>query len=77
MPQCFENIKRTALVLKPRQPFHDWLLSVEPGEDFRDALKEDDVYLLPDYEEINQMQYWLKRILTLYFHRPVEQLVHG
>lgn len=60
MPKCFENIKRTALVLKPKQPFHDWLLRVEPGEDFRDALKEGDVYLLPDYEEISRMQKWLK-----------------
>lgn len=56
-----ENVKRTALVLKPKQPFKDWMLSVEPKEDFRDALKEGDVYLLPDYEEIGQMQSWIKR----------------
>lgn len=56
-----ENIKRTALVLKPKQSFHDWLLRVEPGEDFRDTLKEGDIYLLPDYEEISQMQNWLNR----------------
>jgi hypothetical protein len=61
MPQYFQSVKRSALVLKPKQPFHDWLLSVEPGEDFRDALKESDVYLLPDYEKISQMQNWLNR----------------
>ncbi|MBF8277379.1 MAG: hypothetical protein HW390_2452 [Candidatus Brocadiaceae bacterium] len=61
IPQYFENIRRTALVLKPKQPFHDWLLSVEPGNDFSDALQEGDVYLLPDYEKISQMQNWLKR----------------
>ena len=61
MPHDMENVKRTALILKPKQPFLDWLLSVEPGEDFRDELKEGDVYLLPYYEEISQMQNWLKR----------------
>ncbi|OOP56822.1 MAG: hypothetical protein AYP45_07410 [Candidatus Brocadia carolinensis] len=61
MPQPIENVKRTALVLKPKQPFHDWLLRVEAGEDFLDGLKEGDVYLLPDYDEISQMQNWLKR----------------
>ncbi len=59
--QYFKNINRTALVLKPKQPFHDWLLSVEPGNDFSDALQEGDVYLLSDYEKISQMQNWLKR----------------
>lgn len=37
------------------------MLSVEPGEDFCDELKEGDVYLLPYYEEIGQMQNWLKK----------------
>ncbi|CAG0940623.1 hypothetical protein BROC_01106 [Candidatus Brocadiaceae bacterium] len=61
MLQYFENLKRIALVLKPRQPFHNWLLTVEPGEDFLDELKDGDVYLLSGYEEISQMQNWLKR----------------
>ncbi|MBV6467964.1 MAG: hypothetical protein DCC43_05185 [Candidatus Brocadia sp.] len=61
MSQHIENVNRTVLILKPKQSFHDWLLSIEPGEDFRDGLKEGDVSLLPDYEEISQMQNWLKR----------------
>ncbi|OOP57279.1 MAG: hypothetical protein AYP45_03695 [Candidatus Brocadia carolinensis] len=61
MPQPIKNVNRTALVLKPRQPFHDWLLRVEPEEDFLGELKEGDVYLLPGYEDVSQMQNWLKR----------------
>ena len=73
--QYFKNINRTALVLKPKQPFHDWLLSVEPGNDFSDALQEGDVYLLSDYEKNQPNAKLAEAKFRLPFYRPVEQLV--
>ncbi len=61
IPQFFNNVTRTALVLKPKQPFKDWLNSIEPGDSDLELVTEGDVYLLPDYEEKAQMENWLKK----------------
>jgi hypothetical protein len=58
-PIYFDNVKRSALVLRPKQAFVDWLQSIEPMDDISNHLKEGDVYLLPDYEEVEEMEEWL------------------
>ena len=57
----FENVRRTAIVIKPKQPFLDWLKSIDPSDDDPKLLNETDVYLLPDFEEVKQMENWLKK----------------
>lgn len=61
IPVFYENVKRTALVLRLKQPFIDWLHSIEPGGVLGIAPMEGDVYLLPDFEETGQMKKWLKK----------------
>lgn len=59
----YQNLMRSAMLLKVKQPFKDWLHSIEPEEfnDFMDdQLNEGEVYLLPDYETVKEMQTWLK-----------------
>ena len=60
-PGNFEFINRTSITIKPKQPFCDWLHSVEPEHNFGDVLTDCDTYLLPDYEESKQVENWLKR----------------
>lgn len=55
------NVKRTALVLRLKQPFFDWLKSIESDNDPNSDMREGDVYLLPDYEEISEIENWLKK----------------
>ena len=64
----FQNIRRSALVLKPKQPFYDWVKSIRdiPEEMQTDKADieppgEPDVYLLPDYETTEQMERWVSR----------------
>jgi hypothetical protein len=59
IPVYYDNVKRSALVLKPKEPFYDWLKSIDPSE--KSYVAEGDVYLLPDYEEPGQMEHWLKK----------------
>jgi hypothetical protein len=59
--QYFDNVKRSALVLKPQQPFFDWLITNDPTEKIEDLITESDVYLLPDYETVEEMEKWLKK----------------
>lgn len=57
----FKNLKRSAIVIKPRQPFFDWLLSHDPGMSITEEIGEATVYLLPDYETVQEIEKWLKK----------------
>lgn len=37
------------------------LIRIYPGDDSSETLKEWDVYLLPDYDYVEQMEKWLKK----------------
>ena len=54
-------------MLKPKQPFSNWLKSIEPEDKQEEMDFEGDVYLLPDFEEVKQMAAWLKKHFDLIF----------
>ncbi len=58
--QYFDNVKRSAMMIKIKKPFIDWLKSIDPIDENDQMLKEGDIYLLPDYEEKKQMEDWLE-----------------
>ncbi len=56
----FESVKRTALIIKYKKPFYDWLTFMDPvDKNHHDT--DHDVYLLPDFEEVSQMEKWLNK----------------
>lgn len=57
----FKNLKRSAIVIKPRKPFIDWLLKHDPDMIITEEIKEATIYLLPDYETTKEMENWLKK----------------
>lgn len=57
----FENLHRSALLIKKQQPFFDWLLHYDAEMKIDEEVKEGEVYLLPDFETIKQMESWLKK----------------
>ena len=68
----FGFVNRTALAIKPKTPFNDWLQSIE-ANDYADDLRDNDVYLLPDYDDIKQMEAWLKKNFDLIFSEQLNQ----
>ena len=54
------NLARAALVIRPREPFLDWLIELDPETTFDDEFLAGDVYLLPDFESREEMQDWLR-----------------
>lgn len=69
------NLKRSALVLTgKKQPFYDWLESIGKGMSKADTF-EPDVYLLPDYEEVRQMENWLSRNFDLLFQEQLNNWI--
>ena len=59
--EYFQNVRRTALLVKPKQPFFDWLIKIDPEDEILpEESIEGDLYLLPDFEDRKQMERWLK-----------------
>ena len=68
IPVYFDFINRTALIVKPKKPFFDWLKEIDPEDDVLDDYMDDpDVYLLPDFEDTDQMEIWLKKNFDVIF----------
>lgn len=61
IPVYFENVHRSAMLLKPKQPYFDWINSFNSNLEHLEWLNEGNVYLLPDFEEVKQMENWLKK----------------
>jgi hypothetical protein len=57
----FDMVKRSAMVVKPKMPFIDWVNTTYPDDLISIVDYEDDVYLLPEFEEKKQMEGWLKQ----------------
>lgn len=67
IPVYFDNINRSALVIKPKKPLIDWLNNIENSQKLSDIIDDTEIYLLPDFEEPRQMETWLKKNYDLIF----------
>jgi hypothetical protein len=67
IPVYFDNIDRSALVIKPKKPFTDWLHKIDNDQRLTDIMEDTEIYLLPDFEETQQMEKWLKKNFDLLF----------
>jgi hypothetical protein len=61
IPVFFENVDRSAMIIIPKKPFHEWLISIEADNLDTESWKESTVYLLPDFELEEDMEKWLKK----------------
>ena len=61
IPVFFENVRRTALIVKPKRPFADWLNSIDPADGLETIIPYSDVYLLPVFEDSEHAVRWLKK----------------
>lgn len=74
IPEYFDFINRTALIIKPKKPFFEWLKSIDPKDDVLDDYMDDpDVNLLPDFEEIDQIENWIKKNFDAIFRDQMNQ----
>jgi hypothetical protein len=67
IPIYFDNIDRSALVIKPKKPFIDWLNKIDNNQRLTDIVDDTEIYLLPDFEEPQQMENWIKKNFDLIF----------
>jgi len=61
----FPLVYRCAVVVKPKQPFLDWMNKIEPanGATLEDLQHDCHVYLVPDYEEEDVIETAIEKYL--------------
>ena len=69
----FKYLKRSAIAIKPRQPFIDWLLKYDPEMMMTEEIREATVYLLPDFETVEEIETWLKKYFSELFAEQLFQ----
>lgn len=67
-------LNRSAVAVRPKQPFLDWLKSVEELEEKNLTLEQLDktLYLVPDYEDPDDAEKVLKKVFDEIFCRELE-----
>jgi hypothetical protein len=64
----FPDINRSAIILTPKQPFYDWLKSLDASFSHSiDVIQEKEVILIPDFEDDAEAEKWLKKNFDLLF----------
>lgn len=64
IPVFFEMVERTAVAIAPKQPFWNWLISIDPKLATASGHLADDgptVYLLPGFDEMKDLEKWFKK----------------
>ncbi len=65
-PVFFDSINRAAIVLTQKQPFNDWVRSIDPTVN-PEEIQEPGLYLIPDFETAEEMEEWIKLSWDLLF----------
>jgi hypothetical protein len=61
IPYFYDSINRNAIIVRPKKPFFDWLLSVYPDEDPVMDKDENNIYLIREMDSNEQIRDWIKR----------------
>jgi hypothetical protein len=64
-------INRSAIIIKPQQPFLDWYSNLYPENDFENVIKETNIYLVDD--TIDDVEKWLKKKFDKFFMMELEE----
>lgn len=65
-------INRNAIVLSLKDPFFNWLNKIFPGEDHSEDIKESNIYLINDTDNIFEVEKWLKKKYKIIFEKELE-----
>ena len=66
-------INRSAVILKPQQPFIDWYFNLNPEDElsFEEDIKETNIYLVDD--KIDDIEKWLKKKFDKFFTMELDE----
>ncbi|WP_194767306.1 hypothetical protein [Tamlana sp. I1] len=64
-------INRSAIIIKPKQPFLDWFSDLNPEDDFEDELKQTNIYLID--EDTEDVEKFLRKKFDKFFKMELEE----
>ncbi len=64
-------INRSAIILKPQQPFIDWYSNLNPEDDFEEEIEETNIYLVD--AGIDNVEKWLKKKFDRFFKMELDE----
>lgn len=67
IPVFFEMTDRSALILKPKKPFSNWLTSHDPNDRDADLEEDQDIYLIPEFDSNKEFETWIKENFDAFF----------
>ncbi len=67
IPYFFDSINRSALIVRPKKHFKDWLTEIDAVTSGDDVLQDSDLYLIPDFNEEESAKKWLSKNFDLIF----------
>lgn len=67
IPYFLDPINRSALIVKPKQPFKDWLAEMDSRFSGDYVLEDSDMYLIPDFNEEQSAKKWLMKNFDMIF----------
>jgi hypothetical protein len=65
-------LNRAALIVRPKQPFHDWAASLDDSGLAPDVAGEPTVYLIPEFESDEDGRLVLKHVYAEIFERELD-----
>lgn len=61
IPYFYNSIDRSAIVVKPKKPFFDWVNSIYPDDEPISEKEENNIYLIREMDNNEQALNWIKR----------------
>jgi hypothetical protein len=61
IPYFYDSIDRNAIIVKPKQPFFDWLNQIFQDENPIMTLDENNIYLIREMDSNEQILQWIKK----------------
>ena len=65
-------LNRAALIIRPKQPFLDWVASLDDSGLVPDVTGEQPVYLIPEFESDDEGQEVLRQVYAEIFERELD-----
>lgn len=73
IPYYYDSINRSAIVVKPLQPFYDWINAIYPDSPVP-FTNEATVYLLKVKDSTGEIENWLKRNFDNIFQNELNEM---
>jgi hypothetical protein len=61
MPYSFDSIDRNAIIIRPKQPFFDWLNTIYPKDEPITKNDENNIYLIREMDSNDLTMKWIKK----------------